>query len=138
MSLGGEDKLEILDLISRYADIVTRGDVEGWVSLFTPDGVWERKRGASGTSYDQTVRVEGSVALREMFVSHQFASPTQYLTANALVDGERGVAQGSCVIFVIEIREGSPTLVVVGNCEDKFEKTPDGWRFAYRGISLLG
>lgn len=35
-----EDRLAIRDLYGRYSDASTRGDVEDWLSCFTPDGQW--------------------------------------------------------------------------------------------------
>jgi uncharacterized protein (TIGR02246 family) len=41
-----EDRLEVTDLVARYAECVDSGDLEGYAALFTPDGVVEYSGGS--------------------------------------------------------------------------------------------
>lgn len=40
MSTGTDDIVEIQQLVAKYAVTITQGDVEGLVTVFTPDGTY--------------------------------------------------------------------------------------------------
>jgi ketosteroid isomerase-like protein len=138
MALRAEDELAIRRLLAAYAQAVGRGDVEGWVALFTHDAVWERAKPAAGSVYNVAVRHEGRESLREL-ASSSFAEQgtVQYVSANAIIDGDGDEAAGTSTIFVIKMQDAEPSLLVVGNFADKYVRTTDGWRFRERVIRLL-
>jgi uncharacterized protein (TIGR02246 family) len=41
-----EDRLDVTDLVARYAECVDTADAEGYASLFVPDGVVEHSAGS--------------------------------------------------------------------------------------------
>ena len=44
--LSADDRLDIMDLIARYAHTLDSGDLDGYVNNFAPDGVlFERQKG---------------------------------------------------------------------------------------------
>ncbi|MBP0590458.1 nuclear transport factor 2 family protein [Paraburkholderia sp. LEh10] len=139
MSLSSQDELEILRLHSQYAQYTSQKDAVRWSTLFTDDAVWERKEPAKGTKYNEKVRVQGTDALKK-FANENYAEQgnSQYFSANAIVTGDGTTAEGSVSILIIRVENGQPSIVVVGNFEDKYVKTASGWKFKYRGVSLLG
>ncbi len=46
MALSTQDRLDVMDLVARYAECVDSGDAEGYAGLFTPDGVVEHSAGS--------------------------------------------------------------------------------------------
>jgi ketosteroid isomerase-like protein len=137
MGLSSSDELAILKLLATYSAVVSSRDIQGWVDLYTPDSVWERKQPSKGSKYNEKVRIEGIEALRE-FAVENFATQgnVQYVTANAIVEGDEFNASGRATVFIISLEGGKAALGVVGNFEDEYVKTGNGWRFKYRGITL--
>lgn len=137
MSLSSREELEIVRLHARYARAVSCNDIDGYADLFTDDAIWERKRGAPGTPYDTPLRVEGRDAIRKLLSDHPVEKATQYISANSVVDGDQNHADASSTLLVVKVASSGYSIVVIGTCEDVFEKTATGWKFRYRGISLL-
>jgi hypothetical protein len=139
MALSADDQLEILRLLNRYAQTGSRQQADEWIELFVADGVWERKKGASQGKYTETVHVKGRKDLREFAIKSfemQGGMVYQYVSANAVISGTGDRATGVSTAFIIGMDgEGAP-IILVGNFEDEYHKTADGWKFAYRGMSL--
>jgi hypothetical protein len=139
MALSSDDQLEILRLLNRYAQTGSRQDVDKWVDLFVDDGVWERKKGASQGKYTETVRVQGRSNLRDFAVKSfevQGGMVYQYVAANPVLTGDGSRATGVSTAFIIGMDGKGASIILVGNFEDEYHKTPVGWKFAYRGMSL--
>jgi hypothetical protein len=139
MRLSSDDELAILRLLNAYAQTGSRQDVDSWTSLFIEDGVWERKQAARTGKYTDRVLVRGKAALRD-FAIKSFAMQGdltyQYISANAVIDGDGDQARAVSTAFIFGIDSGGVTVVLIGNFEDRFERTSDGWKFAYRGMSV--
>jgi ketosteroid isomerase-like protein len=139
MPLEADDERAIHRLLTQYATAVSHSDVEGWVSLFTEDAVWERAEPAKGSMYNEYVRHEGHRSLRELATT-SFAEQgqVQYLSANEIVEGDGNHATGTSTILVIKVVDAEASILVVGNFVDEYRRTPAGWRFRQRVIRLLG
>ena len=139
MSLSGKDELEILRLIGRYAQTGSRQEADNWIDLFTEGGVWERKKGSSQGKYTEQVRVEGKAALREFALASfavQGGTVYQYVAANPVVSGEGERARGHSTAFIFGIDAKGASVILIGNFEDEYHKTSEGWKFAYRGMTV--
>lgn len=138
MPLPPADELEIHRLLASYAHTTSEADLEGWLSLFTEDGVWERAVPAKGSKYNEAVIHEGQSGLRELLEA-ELGPGTQYVAINAVVDGEGDSASGKASIIVLGANDdGSVSVVATGTFDDEYRKTEDGWKFSRRSIKLLG
>ena len=82
MAISTEDRMAILDLLSRYNHAIDGGDTETWLDCFTEDAVYE---------FPPDRRWEGIEQLREVAASRA-ANPDQpasrHWLNNVLVEGD--------------------------------------------------
>ncbi|MDT9600539.1 nuclear transport factor 2 family protein [Sphingosinicella rhizophila] len=139
MPLGSDDELAILRLLNMYAQCGSRQDADGLANLFTEDGVWERKEGAQQGKYTERIKIEGREAWRafalEMF-EVQGSTGYQYVAANAVVTGEGDRAEGVSTAIILGMSNEAASIILIGNFEDEYRRTRDGWKFAYRGMRV--
>lgn len=126
------DKIEIQELISRYHEGASKFDWEQIFATFLPTGVWEVP------SFG--VRCEGLDAMREQMPA--LVATIEYLVqinAPAIidVDGDTATAR-SLIRECAQFRDGGVLMDVVGQFNDRLERTPEGWRFAQRTFTILG
>jgi len=125
-------------LQSRYCVCADRGDIEGFVELFTPD--------ASITIPEYPAFV-GHDAIRASMVALVAAGLTmRHITTNAVVTPQNATtATGLCYLTVYNSSEaanetgGRPINLpaTVGEYEDVFHHTGSGWRFAARTLTRV-
>ncbi|MGV6871935.1 nuclear transport factor 2 family protein [Pseudochelatococcus sp. B33] len=138
MTLSCEDYRDITDLIHRYALAASDCDPDAWAALFHEEAVWERKQAAAGTRYDQTVRISGSRDLRQFAADNLKPEAREiYMVTNCVVEGSGDEARARSTVLVYTLTTTPPSVFLVVNFEDSFARTPQGWRFTYRGVSLL-
>lgn len=126
MSLAAEDMLAILDLVARADDAATRRDVEGYVALFTPDGVLD---GAQG---DYAGRAALRAATQDVWARE--ASTSRHLTANpVVVQGETGDTAVVTSTLVI-LAGAAPELVAVADIRQEIMRTSEGWLITHRHV----
>ncbi|HVM65760.1 MAG TPA: nuclear transport factor 2 family protein [Acidimicrobiales bacterium] len=122
---------EIAALVYRYGELIDTGDVDGVVGLFR-DATWR------SSETGQALRDPASVrAVYDQIVLYGDGTPrTKHVITNLKVefapDGRS--ATGSCYFSVLQgVEPGEPLQVVVaGRYDDRYERGPDGWRFADR------
>ena len=115
-----EDQLAIQELTTRYAQHLSRHEVENLVGLFTPDAIYH----AFNTDYSMT---EFPDLLR--------AAPQGQLIVNPpLVDVEGDTAAGSQHYVFIDQRTHDMRLAWY---DDRYLRTADGWRFTLRTTTFL-
>jgi ketosteroid isomerase-like protein len=140
MKLSSEDELAILRVINQYAQAGSCKDIDTLVDLFTEDGVWERRQGATDGKYTEMPRIEGRDAWREfalMSFDMQGDLRYQYIAANVVVAGEKDKATAQSTAYIFGIApDGAVSIVLIGNFQDELRRTEAGWKFTYRGISL--
>jgi len=132
--LSVEDRIEIQDLIARYAWALDTGDIDSLVSCFTPDCVVIEE------VFEDPDRWEGREGVRRL-AQHYGASPgfpgRQHHTSQSLVEGDAGRCSVKSFAFVTECHGEPPyTLRFTGYYDDKLEKREGRWLFRERIIRL--
>ena len=121
------DRDAIRDLARRYAHYVWQNDLEALVALFAEDGEMD-----PGTRPPIRGRVALAEGFREMLGGAARFMPfvQQHVVA---VDGDR--ATGTCYVD-LRAEVESKSMIGAGWYDDRYVRTPAGWRFAYRRIVL--
>ena len=117
-----EDLVEIQQLLAKYAVTITQGDVEGLVTVFTPDGTYS----AFGDTY----------TLNRFPVLVDAAPKGLFMTGTALVDLVEGAdtATGTQPLCFIE---HSKHDMRIGYYRDTYVRTDDGWRLRTRAMTFI-
>jgi len=130
---------EILDLISAYSYTCDAKDVPRWLDLFTQDAVWAWYAGPQKTL---TVSLPGKQAMSDFFTprlaalaqqgiqSRHFQTNTVFTSFN----GREATAKTYILVTWQYAGELVPRPVHTGYYEDKFVRTPRGWKFKERVI----
>jgi hypothetical protein len=122
---------EIEALVYGYGEMIDTGDLDGVVDLFT-HATWR------SSETGQALRDRAAVkAVYDQIVLYADGTPrTKHVITNLKVefaaDGQS--ATGSCYFTVLQgVSPGGPLqAVVAGRYDDRYERGPDGWRFADR------
>jgi hypothetical protein len=118
-----DDLVEIQQLLAKYAVTITQGDVEGLVTVFTPDGTYS----AFGSTYT-LARFPELVA----------AAPSGlFMTGTSLVDlaaGDPDTATGTQPLCFVE---HSTHDMRIGYYKDRYVRTDDGWRLKTRAMTFI-
>jgi ketosteroid isomerase-like protein len=122
------DRLEIEDLLHRYAEAVEQKDWSLLATCFTPDAAvdYSASGGAKG-SFD-----EASAFLAQTI---PMFSATHFLVANSRVElaGDEATARTHFqTTMVLSNDGGSQYLIVGGYYNDRLRRTDDGWRITER------
>ncbi|WP_158169048.1 nuclear transport factor 2 family protein [Mycolicibacterium smegmatis] len=117
-----EDLVEIQQLLAKYAVTITQGDIDGLISVFTPDGTYS----AFGETY----------TLNRFPVLVDAAPKGLFMTGTALVDLVQGAdtATGTQPLCFIE---HSTHDMRIGYYRDTYERTSDGWRLKTRSMTFI-
>ena len=124
--MGDIDEIEAL--VYGYAERIDAGDMEGVVDLFA-HATWR------STLTGQVLRERAEVkAVYDRIALYDGSPRTKHLMTNLVLDIEGSSATGRSSFTVLQgIVPGVPLQVVVaGRYFDRFERGPDGWRFADR------
>ncbi|MFN3001724.1 nuclear transport factor 2 family protein [Mycolicibacterium wolinskyi] len=118
-----DDLVEIQQVLAKYAVTITQGDIDGLVSVFTPDGTYS----AFGETY----------ALERFPVLVDAAPKGLFLTGTALVTFDPDnpdVASGTQPLCFIE---HSAHDMRIGYYNDTYVRTADGWRLKTRAMTFI-
>lgn len=130
MTLSAEDRLDIADLLVRYATGIDRRDWDLFRSVFTEDcvadygdiGTWHGAREI--TSFMEEV--------------HRAAGHTQHSITNQAVTATAGGATArSYVDSVVMGPDGADGVQAVGFYDDVLVRADGGWRVARRRFTLV-
>ena len=124
--MGDIDEIEAL--VYGYAERIDAGDMEGVVDLFA-HATWR------STLTGQVLRERSEIkAVYERIALYDGSPRTKHLMTNLVLDIEGSSATGRSSFTVLQgIVPGERLQVVVaGRYFDRFERGPDGWRFADR------
>ncbi|MEO8308011.1 MAG: nuclear transport factor 2 family protein [Pseudomonadota bacterium] len=131
-SLNPTDRLQIQELIARYAWSLDTGDIEGFISCFSSEGalVWN--------VFDPPGCWQGHAALQR-FISYFVARPEsagrQHHVSNLVIASHPDGAVARSYVLVALRAGGGPHLVtVMGHYEDLLVRDGADWRFARREI----
>ncbi len=123
------DDVVIGRLVHQYCDAVCSGDVDGWVSTWCDDGVWNIGRGP----------VQGRDAIRTAYerAIGLFASVNQIsLNGSADLDHEEGTGTGRWYMAEYGRTNSGQNLFYLGTYDDAYARGDDGqWRFAARTLT---
>ena len=116
------DLMEIQQLLAKYAVTITQGDIDGLVSVFTPDGTYS----AFGETY----------TLDRFPVLVDAAPKGLFMTGTALVDLVDGAdtASGTQPLCFIE---HSKHDMRIGYYNDTYVRTDGGWRIKTRAMTFI-
>lgn len=117
-----EDLIEIQQVLAKYAVTITQGDIEGLISVFTPDGTYS----AFGETY----------TLNRFPVLVDAAPKGLFMTGTALVDLVEGAdtASGTQPLCFIE---HSKHDMRIGYYRDTYVRTAEGWRLQTRAMTFI-
>ncbi|TFV56978.1 nuclear transport factor 2 family protein [Mycobacterium sp. PS03-16] len=117
-----EDLVEIQQLLAKYAVTITQLDIDGLISVFTPDGTYS----AFGETY----------TLNRFPVLVDAAPKGLFLTGTALVDLVEGAdtASGTQPLCFIEHSQHD---MRIGYYRDTYLRTEDGWRLKTRAMTFI-
>lgn len=123
------DRVEISELTARYNRCFDDQDAVAWAAVFVDDGTLEVSDG-------QTVR--GREALRAMCEATGYG--TVHATTDAVVEIDGDSAKQVCTLILSRRRRepNASTFGLTGRYEDELVRTPGGWRFRRRTITLDG
>lgn len=125
-----EDQIAIQRVITDYSAYLDARDYDGYVGLFTEDGVW-----ANGET-----RREGQDEIRAMLTGLFGEVPEDFVNTSSFhqisnfeidVDGDEATAK-SRFIFVMRGEGGAPTNELSGQYHDRLVRTEQGWKIAER------
>jgi uncharacterized protein (TIGR02246 family) len=126
VSLTAAESLEIMQLITRADNCATARDADGYVELFTDDGVMEGDMG----------RASGREALTAAVARVWENEPpgTLHLTCNAVVDDSASIPAVASVLVMLMPRP-SGVAIQAADVVQHFLLTPAGWRISSRHIT---
>lgn len=122
------DRIEIDDLLTRYATAIDTKDWELYSACFTPDAVID---------YTAAGGVKGTLPEVRQWLAEVMAGfpMTQHLITNRAVriDGDTATSR-SCLFNPMGVPDGDSLMVFLegGYYRDKLVRTADGWRIAER------
>lgn len=125
LSLSTNERVDILNLVSRYNHSVDSGDADTRANTFTEDGIWDSE--TSGI-------IRGREAIREHAHTRAPHSHTwKHWTSSPIIEGDGHSATIRQYMLLLGI-EGSLRPRMIGTYEDTLRREPDGWYFTYRKL----
>lgn len=129
-----EDRVAINDLLARYAWALDTGDVDAFVSCFTPTAIVIEE------VFEEPDRWEGADGIRalaEHFRNVPNFPGRQHHVSQLLVEGDGSKCSARSFVFVTECR-GEPPYILrfAGYYHDQLVKSSDRWLFQQRIIRL--
>src|SRR5262245_18868514 len=131
--LSAEDRLDIMDLIARYASTLDAGDLDGYVNNFAPDGVlFERHHGREQIrEYVAMLKREGRAGpLPNGDVVHR------HFAGQPTIDGGDGRATVHSYLLWISLGT-DPPINAAAEYLDECVKLDGRWYFATRRLRRL-
>jgi 3-phenylpropionate/cinnamic acid dioxygenase small subunit len=124
-----QDRLDVVDVLYRYASALDRRDWSLLRTCFVDDVVGR---------YSARGEVRGYGALEAM--CRRALEPldaSQHLIGNPVVSVDGDVATASCYLQAQHVRLGEPggeTYTIGGSYHDELRRTPSGWRITTRRL----
>ncbi|MFF5033259.1 nuclear transport factor 2 family protein [Nocardia salmonicida] len=112
--------IELEQLLARYAVTITKGDIEGLISVFTPDGNYS----AFGDTYPL-----------DEFPDLVAAAPKGlFLTGTPALEIDGDTASGTQPLCFVE---QSTHDMRIGYYSDTYARTDEGWRLRTRAMTFI-
>lgn len=126
------DELAIRNLIARIAQLADTGSADDYTRCFTPDARWDMpgspQRGRSDIQ-------RGSQARRDAGAIGP-GSATRHMVGTIVVDIDGDAARAKSYFQFFDQTTTTPRLRLVGQYDDRFVRTSDGWLLENRRIML--
>lgn len=135
-----EARSQIQDLISHYGRTYDDRDAEGWAALFTenaPLPIYIAGKLSRELNTNEE-RKKWSQSRFDTFEKDGVFKTRHYQTNTLLTQQDDGAVEGT-TLFLVTFQytaETTPRLIHTGVYQDRFQKTPEGWRFAKREIYI--
>lgn len=126
------DDLAIRNLIARIAQVADTGGADEYAQCFTADGRWDMP-GAPRRGRADIQR--GSQARRDAGEIGP-GSATRHMVNTIVVDIDGDAARASSYFQFFDQTTTTPRLRLVGQYDDRFVRTGDGWLLDHRRITL--
>jgi hypothetical protein len=115
-----DDVVEIQQLLARYAVTITRGDIDGLLAVFTPDG---------------TYSAFGDTFALDQFPELVAAAPKGlFLTGTAAVELSGDTATGTQPLCFVDQATHD---MRIGYYNDTYLRTTEGWRLRTRAMTFI-
>jgi hypothetical protein len=118
--LSTDDLVAIQQLLARYAVTITRGDIDGLLAVFTPDGSYS----AFGDTYP----------LAEFPALVAAAPKGLFLTGTAVIDLDGDTATGTQPLCFVD---HATHEMRIGYYNDTYLRTGAGWRLRTRAMTFI-
>ncbi|ART68954.1 hypothetical protein BTO20_10475 [Mycobacterium dioxanotrophicus] len=118
-----DDLVEIQQLLARYAVTITQGDIDGLISVFTPDG--------SYSAFGETYALERFPVLVDAAPKGLFMTGTALVTFDPDNPDAANGTQPLCFI------EHSAHDMRIGYYNDTYVRTENGWRLKTRAMTFI-
>lgn len=133
MALSTQDRLDVMDLVARYAECVDSGDAAGYAGLFAADGVVEHSAGS--VSGREAIHDWVATLAKEDRVGKN--SRLKHIMGLPVIrgDGEKATAR-TYVTIPRHLDSGEIVIRLAGTYFDDCVKVDGTWLFAKRVIDL--
>jgi actinorhodin biosynthesis protein ActVIA len=119
-ALTAQDYADIQQLYARYNWAIDAGDVEGYVALYTADGVFNTFNGADGL---------------RTFMKNRQGGTRRHWNSNLVITPSPEGASGKVYLLLVDVGAKPPAISSAARYEDSLVKTAGGWRFKKRQTS---
>ena len=124
--------VQILNLVSHYAELIDSGHFEGAAALFTHARI-KTARGEIGPA-------EVLAMWCDNVILYEDGTPrTKHVITNPIIDVDEGAGTGTCRTYYTvmqQVGDGPLQPIICGRYHDRFERVNGVWRFCYRDYSL--
>jgi len=121
--------LRIQETLARYSIAVDTGDVEGFASVFTDNGLWEWQAA--------NLRFCGRFQLRRLAETvRTHANGAQHAVFNSLVRIDGDSAHSFCQFTTFLSKPEQIYTLMLGYYEDKLAKIEDKWLISHRAVRV--
>ena len=126
MALTFEDKMEIHELIAKYANSFDNGKFEEWLDTWAEEGIWQ---GGPGT-------FSGKSELAKLIeILGGSLQDKRRIMTNVVVSGDEKKATAECYMLVIE-RKASTEIRATSFYTDTLKKIDGSWKFVSRIVTM--
>jgi 3-phenylpropionate/cinnamic acid dioxygenase small subunit len=133
------DEVAITKLVGRIAQLADSGSLTDYAECFTEDAEWMLPAG-SGVNLGAQTRsgiddiVRGAQERRDAGIQGP-GTLTRHVVSTVVVDVAGDRATGRAYYCYYGKTDQTPQLLTMGQYDDEFVRTPDGWRLHRRQIT---
>jgi uncharacterized protein (TIGR02246 family) len=128
-----EDRLDVTDLIARYAEFVDTADADGYANLFVPDGVVEHSTGSVNGRTEIKAWVEGLEQMGRIGPQSQL----KHFLGLPVIGGDSQRCTARTYVMIPRMMEsGDISTRLMGAYRDDIVKQDGRWLIEKRVIDL--